>query len=489
MGRLRYGAFMAYVPFRPAMRACRATSLAACAVITCLGLLVPTSPALAGTRDRPSPGAPGAGDPYFPAQGNGGYDVASYRLAIDYRPATHRLDGRATVAARATQALSRFDLDLRPWMRVRAVSVDGRRASFDQPAGSQELVITPSRPLWRGHRFEVAIRYGGTAQPVTDPDGALDGWVPTSDGAFVASEPQGSPSWYPCNDTPTDKATFAVSITVPDGVTAVSNGRFRGVHRAAGLSTWRWRLDRPIPTYLVTATLGRFEVSRGRTPAGVPYLNAVDPTQAEEAAPVLAQLPAMVDFFTDTYGPYPFDSAGAIVDSAPEVGYALETATRPVFDSPPDEATLSHELAHQWYGDDVTLQRWRDIWLNEGFAEFSSWLWAERPGGPSAAVRLKELLAEPADSGDFDPPPANPGGADMIFSGSVYERGAGALQGLREEVGDRTFFRIMRGWLRVHAYGNATVPQFVHFAEKVSHRDLTHFFDVWLYQEGKPTSW
>src|SRR6185295_5034858 len=115
----------------------------------------------------------------------------------------------------------------------------------------QELVITPSRPLRSGHRFEVAVSYGGTAQPVTDPDGSLDGWVPTSDGAFVASEPQGSPSCFPCNDTPTDKATFAVTITVPDGVTAVSNGRFRGVHTSAGLSTWRWRLDRPIPTYLV----------------------------------------------------------------------------------------------------------------------------------------------------------------------------------------------------------------------------------------------
>src|SRR6185312_3338976 len=135
-------------------------------------------------------------------------------------------------------------------------------------------------------------------------------------------------------------------------------------------------------------------------------------------------------------GPYPFDSAGAIVDDAPQVGYALETATRPVFDSAPDEATLAHEMAHQWYGDDVTLQRWRDIWLNEGFAEFSTWLWAERHGGPSAAERLQELLAEPADSGDFDPPPADPGGADMIFSGSEYERGAGTLEALREKVGD-----------------------------------------------------
>ena len=480
---------MARLPSRRLSVGRRVLPAAVCAAVTGLGLLVPVAPVLAGTEAGPAPGAAGAGDPYFPDQGNGGYDVASYRLAIDYDPDTHRLDGSARIAATTTQDLSAFDLDLRPWMRTRSVLVDGHPASFTRPTGGQELVITPSRPLPDGHRFDVTVRYDGTPQPVTDPDGSLEGWVLTSDGAFVVGEPQGAPSWFPCNDTPTDKATVDVSITVPAGLTAVSNGQLVGVQSWAGRRTWRWHLGRPVPTYLVTATLGRFRVTTGRTPDGVPYLNAIDPSQAADAEPILARLPAILDFFIRTYGRYPFGSAGAIVDDAPDVGYALETATRPVFDHAPDEDTLAHELAHQWYGDDVTLGRWRDIWLNEGFAEFSAWLWAEHSGGASAATRLRELLAEPADSEDFDPPPGDPGAADMLFSGSVNERGAGALQALRETLGDRVFFRVMRGWLRANAYGNATVPDFIGYAQDVSHRDLRHFFDVWLYQEGKPTTW
>ncbi len=448
----------------------------------------PLATSTQGTAARTgSPGAPGAGDPYFPRQGNGGYDVSSYRLKVSYVPAALHLAGSAHITARATQSLSRFDLDLRRNLVVSSVRVDGRPAHAAQPAAQvQELVITPGRVLRRGERFTVDVSYGGKVAPVTDPDGSLDGWIPTDDGVFVASEPQGSPTWFPVNDTPTDKATYAVSVTVPAGITAVSNGALTGVRRHANHTTWSWQLSRPVSSYLVTATLGKFDLSRGRTPAGVPWLIAVDPTQKAKADPVLAKLPSMVDYFSRVYGRYPFGHAGAIVDNAPKVGYALETATRPVFDRAPDELTLAHELAHQWYGDDVTLARWRDIWLNEGFAEFSSWLWDEHTGGTTGAEYLKKLLALPAGNSVWNPPPGNPGAADQIFSNSVYERGAGTLQALREKVGDRTFFRIMRGWLVAHRYGNARVPQFVAYAERVAHRDLTAFFHNWLYRKGKP---
>jgi aminopeptidase N len=137
----------------------------------------------------------------------------------------------------------------------------------------------------------------------------------------------------------------------------------------------------------------------------------------------------------------------------------------------------------------VTLRRWRDIWLNEGFAEFSSWLWSEHTGGKTAAQFFHQLYALPASNDIWTPPPANPGGAANIFAGSVYERGAMTLQALRVKLGDPTFFRLMRRWAAAHRYGNATVPQFVGLAETVSGRDLTHFFRVWLYYKAKPTSW
>ena len=460
------------------------------AVLLALGLApaAASGAAPAAAKARPAPGATGGGDPYFPRQGNGGYDVSSYRLAVGYTPQTKRLTGTAVISARATQSLSRFSLDLRRNLTVTSVRVDGRAARFAQPAALvQELVITPRHALRDRHRFEVRVTYAGTAAPVTDPDGSLDGFIPTDDGAFVASEPQGSPTWFPVNDTPRDKATYRISVTVPQGLVAVSNGDLLGHRTRAGKTTWDYRLDRPVSSYLITAGIGRFTLTTGRTPLGVPYLIAVDPREAAKAAPVLAKLPAALDWLTRTYGRYPFGQSGAIVDHAPNVGYALETATRPVFDRAPDLSTLVHELAHQWYGDDVTLSQWRDIWLNEGFAEFSSWYYDETHGGDSTATHLADLLAKPAsDTDEWNPPPGNPGSGAGIFAGSVYDRGAGTLAALRQKVGDRTFFTIMRGWLRQHPYGNATVGQFTAYAERVARRDLTPFFRTWLYQPGKP---
>jgi aminopeptidase N len=464
---------------------CRAVIMLAAAVtVSTLAAVVPQEAGAAPS----SIGATGGGDPYFPRQGNGGYDVAHYALRISYAPASGQLVGHARIVATTTQRLTRFDLDLRRNLHVRAVSVDGHAAKWAQPADQvQELVIRPAHVLKAKHRFTVRVSYSGPAHNVTDPDGSPDGFIKTSDGAFVASEPQGSPTWFPVNDTPRDKATYAIAVTVPHGLTAVSNGQYKGRVDQGGHSTFRWRMSTPISSYLVTATIGRFDVTRGRTPSGVPYYIAVDPAVQSASAAVLRKLPSIVDYFSNVYGRYPFGSSGAIVDDAPFVQYALETATRPLFDSPPDVLTLAHELAHQWYGDDVTLARWRDIWINEGFAEFSSWLWEEHTGGRTTAQHLSDLMSLPAsDTDEWLPAPGNPGSADAIFSTSVYDRGAATLAALREKLGDHTFFAIMRGWLVAHRHGNASVAQFTAYAAKVAHRNLDAFFERWLYKKAKP---
>ncbi|WP_375501720.1 M1 family metallopeptidase [uncultured Jatrophihabitans sp.] len=457
------------------------------ALLLPLALLSATLTAPAADASSPRPGSRYGGDPYFPRQGNGGYDVGSYTLAIRYTPATKHLVGVATIRARSTQALSRFDLDLRRNLQVSSVRVDGRAAAFVQPAKLvQELVVTPGRVIANGHTFTVVVRYAGTAKPITDPDGSLDGFITTGDGAFVASEPQGSPTWFPVNNIPRDKATYRVSITVPRGLKAVSNGRLVGVTRYAKTTTWRWALATPVSDYLITATIGNFTVRTGRTPSGIPYYLAVAP-QEKQAFTVLRKLPAIVEYFSSVFGPYPFAQTGAIVDHAHKVGYALETASRPLFDRSPSVQTLSHELAHQWFGDGVSVRKWRDIWLNEGFAEFSSWLWDEHAGIKTAARHLDELLAIPASNKDeWNPPPGRPGSAKQMFADSVYDRGAGTLQALREKLGDPTYFRILRGWVAAHRQGNATVAQFTAYASRVAHRDLTSFFRTWLYEPGKP---
>lgn len=433
-------------------------------------------------------GAAGIGDPYFPRAGNGGYDVGHYALALRYVPAGKRLLGTARITAVATEDLSRFDLDLRQPLAVSAVSVDGWPAAARRTG--QELVLTPARTLRRGHPFSVVIRYAGTPKTVIDPDGALDGWIPTDDGAFLANEPQGAPSWFPSNDHPLDKATFDISMTVPAGLTAVGNGRLVSQRTAHGASTFRWVEDHPMATYLATATFGHFAVTRGRTADGIPTYVAVDPREAAKAAPALAKLPQIVAYEESVFGRYPFDTVGAIVDHAHNVEYALETQTKPVFDRAPPVTGVVHELAHQWYGDSVSLTRWQDIWLNEGFATYAEWLWTAHTGGPSTARTFAKLYATPASKTElWNPPSGNPMQARNIFATSVYERGAMALQALRARIGDAAFFRTLRGWATGRRYGHGTTAEFVRLAEHESGRDLGHLFRVWLFRPGKPTSW
>ena len=438
-----------------------------------------------------SSGAPGSGDPYFPEQGNGGYDVGHYGLDLRYDTVGRRLTGVATIRATPTQHLTRFDLDLRRAMTVSSVRVDGHRARFAQPARlRQELRVRPARALTPGKAFTVVVRYAGHPRAVTDADGSLEGWVATKDGAFVVGEPQGSPSWFPCNDDPRDKATYDFRVTVPPAVTAIANGELRSTTtRRSGWHTFRWHNGFPMATYLATVTTGVFDVQTGVTPGGIPYYIAADPTVRAKSRAVLRKVPAMTDYFVELFGPYPFGSTGAVVDHAPKVGYALETQTKPLYDSPPDDLTAAHEIAHMWFGDSVTLSRWSDIWVNEGFAEFASWMWSEHSGGRSAQSFFDSLYKKKVGSGVWRPPPGQPGGPATLFANSVYARGAMTLQALRVKLGDATFFPMLRTWYAGHAYGNVSVTDFSAFASTYSGVDLSAFFRTWLYQRAKPTSW
>ncbi len=346
-------------------------------LIASIAALAAAAPAAAAGY---SPGSPGLGDPYYPLAGNGGYDVKHYSLKIDWDQATNRMRSTAVITAKATQNLSRFDLDLRGFSIPR-LTVNGERASFRR--FGQELVITPRHGLRDGKHFTVVVDYVGEPSIVVDPDEALEGWVPTADGAFVVGEPQGSPGWYPVNDTPRDKATFDFKITVPRGLTAMANGVLVDKDTRGSKTTWTWVEDDLMAPYLATSTVGVFDLKISRA-GRIPNYVAVDPTLGPQ--PVLEKIPAIVRFFEGIYGRYPFNAVGAIVDDAPDVGYALETQTKPVFDAPPDEGLLVHELAHMWVGNSVTLSLWPDIWLHEGFATWSEWIWSERTGGESAAA-------------------------------------------------------------------------------------------------------
>jgi aminopeptidase N len=468
-------------------------------VLVVVVLILLAAPGVA-SAEKYVAGDPGGGDPFFPEAGNGGYDVAHYSLDLKYVRASNQLTGKAAVFARATQNLSRFDLDLRDFYAVSKVTVNLQRATISH--SGQELVITPKRGLRRGAPFVVTVEYAGKPEPITDPDEGIEGWVPTDDGAFVVGEPQGSPGWYPVNDTLRDRATFDFAVTVPSGRAAIANGKLVSRSDRGGFTTWRWLAPSPMAPYLATATNGIFQTHFERLPGGLRRFDAVDPQTREEEdrAPNpalgferLDPEPEIVDFFSDLYGPYPFESVGGIIDWAPDVGYALESQTRVNYDRIPDEATVVHELAHQWFGDSVGLTVWPDIWLNEGFATWSEWIYDERHGGQTAQERFDEDYAISEDSDDgqdlwFPAPNALPDARDL-FSTPVYDRGAMTLQALRQKVGDATFLSIMRTWYRENRNRNVRTADFIRTAERVSRRDLDHFFDVWLFTKGRPASW
>ncbi|MCO5986931.1 M1 family metallopeptidase [Actinoallomurus spadix] len=437
----------------------------------------------------PAVGAVSAGDAYVPGDGNGGYDVQHYSLDLRITPkATPELAGTATVTAVATGPLTRFDLDL-TGLNVSEVTVDGRTASYTRR--DSELTVTPAAPIARGGRFAVRVRYSGIPRQIDDPVLGRYGWLSTSDGVFTGDEPSGAHTWFPSNDHPEDKASFDFRLTVPHGLTAIANGIQTGTATTGNSTTYRWREDAPMATYLAMVDVGRFKVRTGRTPGGVPVYAAVDPTVTTTTADKLYDTTArVVDTWAKLFGPYPFASAGGVVDNL-QVGFALETQTKPEYGPAmgADPTTIAHELSHQWFGDSVTVTHWSDIWLNEGFATYAEWLWGERSGtGPSVQAQFDQRYRQTGSPDLWTVPPAAPGRA-QLFGRSVYERGGMTLHALRQKVGDAKFFAILRAWTSEHRHGNATTGQFIALAERVSGKDLGRFFQVWLYGKKRPTSW
>ncbi|WP_433889579.1 M1 family metallopeptidase [Streptomyces sp. CA-111067] len=455
--------------------------------VTALGLLLATPATAAGT----GPGAPGIGDPYYPTYGNGGYDVSHYALDLDYRPATDTLSGTALITATATQGLTSFDLDFA--LDVSKVTVDGRAARF-AASGEQELVITPEHPIARGHRIAVAVTYSGVPSSVERY--GFTSWQRTPDGGVAANEPESAWWWFPSNDHPSDKATYDVNVRVPQGSQAISNGLLVSSRTSGGLTSYHWRQDKPQATYLATLAVGHFDITHSRTRTGVPVINAystdLDPALAANAKASVERTGEIIDFLSGYFGPYPFDAAGGYVPNVPS-HFSLEAQTR-VFYSPatfasgPNTDTVAHELAHQWWGDDVSLERWSDIWLNEGFASYAQFLWAEHEHQGTPQQLARQIYdAHPADDPFWTVKPGDPGAADQ-FDDAVYDRGAVAIQALRDTIGDHAFLTLLKAWPALHRYGNGTIAQFEQLAELLSGKDLGSFFTTWLYTAAKPAS-
>lgn len=428
----------------------------------------------------------GIGDPYYPTYGNSGYDVQKYALKLRYQPSSGQLTGSETITAHATSDLVKFHLDFHG-MTVDSVQIDGQKALFARE--SDELVITPASTIASGKAFSVQIEYSGVPSSITEPALGSTGFLKTADGAIVMGEPESATTWFPVNDHPRDKALYDIEVTIPEGVSGLSNGVLLGKSTKDGETTWRWQVTAPMASYLATLVIGNYRVTEG-TCEGKPLLTAVSASLTDKQIDQdIARTCEVTQFLAQQFGPYPFDANGGIVINDDRIGFALETQTRPVYSGrfwrgAPNTVVVAHELAHQWFGNSVSVDTWQHIWLNEGFATYAQWLWQEHIGGPSVQSEFDRRYNN-ASNPIWEVPPGAPG-RENLFSGSVYQRGGMTLVALRKEVGDAKFLEILRTWASTQKDEWGTTEEFIEHAENVSGKDLDTFFQKWLFTKGRP---
>jgi aminopeptidase N len=441
--------------------------------------------------DDPKPGSDGLGDPLFPKLGNGGYDAQHYTLDLSVDVDNNEIAGTVTMLAQATQDLSTFNLDFQGF-DISAITINGADATFSRT--ERELTITPAAPIPSGDVFTSAITYSGSPGATTQ----LDGWNKYDKGIFVASEPAGAEDWYPVNNHPLDKAPYTFKITVPKPYVVAANGLLNETIDNGDTSTYHWEMEQPMASYLATVNIAEYIVETSEGPNGLTLRNYFPADIKPEETEKFKRTGEMIEYFTSLYGPYPFDVYGVVIADT-TLGFALETQTITLFGRStnsrrsggvPPEEVVAHELAHQWFGDSVSPKGWQDIWLNEGFATYSQFLWEEHLHGRDVldgiVSSLYQVVAEAVAEQKNDGTTGKPTARTLFATEMIYLRGAITLHVLRIRVGNDLFFEILRTYADRYRYKNAATADFISVAEEVSGQKLTDLFDAWLYQTALP---
>jgi aminopeptidase N len=474
-------------------------------------------------------GATSADDPYIPDSGNGGYRISRYELELNYRMSSNRLTGKAKLAAVTTQTLSRLSLDL-VGLQVSKVSVNGRRvARFNTRSG--KLFIWLDKPIPVRAGLAIEVRYAGNPIPRFGPWGDV-GWEELADGVIVAGQPNGAPTWFPCNDHPSEKASYLISVTTDSPYRVVSNGRLVGQTKRASQTTWTYDQPEPMASYLATVQIGQYEhvslsdwkssLPDGSSPDGslpdgsLPDGSSSDGSLSDEQSlthgvsssdgvvdqqAVLARRvrdlfahdfgrqPQMMTAFSRLFGPYPYPGYTVVITDD-DLEIPLEAQGISVFGANyldgrrGQERLVAHELAHQWFGNSLTIDAWQHIWLNEGFACYAEWLWSEESGAASADQLARETW-DRLDELPQDLVIAAPGARSM-FDDRLYKRGALTLHALRSALDDEMFFDMLRDWTARHRHGNVNTELFMTHAGRFREQSLAGLFNAWLFESALP---
>ncbi len=396
---------------------------------------------------------PGTRDEYTGVDFNLGFHVRSYDLDLTYRVGPNHLSGVAVLQLDNWKPLKTMTLDLSGSLRVSRIAatgsagVDPQVARFRQSGNKLRLTFVDDVPV--DSEFQLHIRYSGSPRPIRTVWGTL-GWEELENGALVASQPNGAPSWFPCDDTPDEKARYEFRVSVDNPFAVVANGELVGKQTAGSRSTWHYRANYPMASYLATVQVGEYEQLTLSGPGQVPVHAWVPAELKEVVREEFADQSEMLELYDRLFGPYPFP-AYTVVVTEDELEIPLEAQGLSIFGSNHAEGDhawerlIAHELSHQWFGNSLGLAQWNDIWLNEGFACYAEWLWFEHSTGRHAADSAREhydlLSREPRNLLLGDPGPKD------MFDDRVYKRGALTVHALRCLLGDAAFFRALRRYV------------------------------------------